>query len=388
MIAMNSKTQLKQIVLKVGLSLAGGIVLFSLVVGLLAWSFRAVYRGRVYPGIYVGWINLSGQTPTGAAELLRSEFDYPEDGEIILQYDDLSWSVTPAELGLYFSPNTNAEEAFNAGREGNFFQRVADQIQILRHGLTIEPMFVLDEETSVTYLENIAAELNQPVIEATLKLEGLDVVVQPGQIGREMDIPASLEVVALQMGSLQSGSIPLIVKDTYPEILDVSAQADLARQILSQDLVLSIPDAAETDPGPWTIPPEKLVEMMIIERVSTGNGGEYRIALDSEELRSYLNDKKGKINRASKNARMYFDENTKELVLIEAEQIGLKLDVELSLLDIQASLRKESMKSSWWWRRPSRLSPRNTQPKTWASPSCSMQKPLTSSIQMLDGSTT
>jgi vancomycin resistance protein YoaR len=338
MIAMNSKYNIKQIALKVGLSLAGGVVLFSLVVGLLAYSYRAIYKGRVYPGIYVGWINLSGQNPTGAAELLRREFDYPGSGEIILQYDDLSWPASPAELGLFFSPNYNAEEAFKAGREGNFFQRVGTQIKIIRHGLTLQPVFVLDEETGTAYLESIASEVNQPVVEASLKLEGLDVVVQPGQIGRDLDIPASLEVAGLQMGSLQSGSIPLIVNETYPDILDVSAQADLARQILSQPLVLRIPEADENDPGPWTIPPEQLVEMMIIERVSTENGEDYRIALDSDQLRTFLKDKKSRINRASKNARMYFDDDTQELVLIEVEQIGLKLDLELSILEVQDQL--------------------------------------------------
>jgi vancomycin resistance protein YoaR len=335
---MKLKHQYKQIALKIGLSLAGGIVLFALVIGLASWSYRAVYRGRVFPGIYLGWINLSGQTPTGAADLLRREYDYPAEGEIILQYDDLSWQAKPSDLGLFFSPNFNAEQAFNAGREGNLFQRMAAQIQILRHGLTIDPTFVMDEKTGAGFLEEIASEVEQPVVEASLELEGLDVVVQPGQIGREMDIPASLEVAALQMGSLQDGNIPLIVNETYPDILDVSAQADLARQILSQPLILRIPDAAESDPGPWTIPPEKLVEMMIIERISTENGEDYRIALDSEQLRTYLKDKKSKINQPSKNARMSFDDDTKELVLIEAEQIGMKLDIELSILDIQAQL--------------------------------------------------
>jgi vancomycin resistance protein YoaR len=250
----------------------------------------------------------------------------------------LSWSATPAELGLFFSPNYNAEEAFIAGREGNFMQRAAAQIQILRHGLTIQPMFVLDEETGLAYLETIASEVNQPVVEASLQLEGLDVVVQPGQIGREMDLMASLEVVSLQMSSLQDGSIPLIVTETYPEILDVSAQADLARQILSQPLTLRIPDGDETDPGPWTIPQEKLVEMMVIERVANENGEEYQIALDSEQLRIYLTDKKSKINQPAKNARMQFDDETRELVVLEVEQVGLRLEVEDSILAIQAQL--------------------------------------------------
>ena len=333
-----SKTQLRQIALKIGLSLAGGIALFVLVAGLATASFRAVYRGRVYPGIYLGWINLSGQTPTGAAELLQNEFDYHEEGEIILQYDDQSWTATPSELGLFFSPNYNVEQAFNAGREGNLFQRAAAQIQILRHGLVLEPQFVLDEKTGTDYLVGIANEVNQPIIEASLELEGLDVVIQPGQIGREMDIAASLDVAALQMGSLQSGIIPLIVKETYPDILDASAQGELARQILSHPLTLRIPDPAEGDPGPWTIPPEGLVEMMVIERVSTENGEDYRIALDSEQLQEYLVNKKGRINQEAVNAQMIFDDDTRELVLIEEEQIGMRLDMALSIIDIQAQL--------------------------------------------------
>ena len=338
MISMKSRPELKQLFYKIGLSLAGGGILFALVISIFAFSFRSLYNGRVFPGIYLGWLNLSGHTPTSAADLLRTEFDYPEQGEIILQYDDLSWTATPAELGLFFSPNYNAEQAFNSGREGSFFQRLGSQIQILRQGLTLEPVFVLDEKTGTDYLNRIARELDQQVIEASLGLEGLDVIVQPGQIGREMDLQSSLDVVALQMESMQNGSIPLIVTETYPDILDVSAQAELARQILSQPLTLRIPDASQSDPGPWTITPDKLVEMMIIERISTENGEEFQIALDPEQLRSYLKNRKSRINRRAINAQMYFDDDTRELVLIEEEQIGLKLDIELSILAIQEQL--------------------------------------------------
>jgi vancomycin resistance protein YoaR len=270
--------------------------------------------------------------------LLKREIQYPEQGEITLQYDELSWTATPAELGLFFSPQFNAELAFNAGREGNIAQRIAAQIQILRHGMILAPQFVMDEKTGSEYLAKLANEVNQPVMEASLELAGLEVLVQPGQIGREMDIQASLDVVGLQMQSMQNGSIPLIVTETYPAILDVTAQAEFARQILSQPLLLQIPDAAENDPGPWSIQPEKLVEMMIIERVTTENGDEYRIALDSEALREYLVGREGSINQDPKNARMYFDDETKELVLIEDDETGLALDINQSIIDIQAQL--------------------------------------------------
>lgn len=333
------KLEFSGTVQKFVLALMGGIALFVLVLSLGTMSFRGVYRGRIFPGIYLGWINLSGQTPTDAAGLLAEDISYSETGEITLQYDDLSWQATPSDLGLFFSPNYNAEQAFAAGRTGGIARRIADQIKILRHGQVLTPKFVLDEKTGLDYLETIAAEVNQPVVEASLKLEGLDVLVQPGQIGRELDLKASLDVAALQMESMQSGSIPLIVTETYPEILDVSAQAEFARQILSQPLVLRIPDAAENDPGPWTIQPEQLVEMMIIERVDNGSSAIYRIALDSEQLRAYLQNRSKRINRDPVDARMYFDDDTRELVLIEAEQDGLALDVDQSIIDIQAQLQ-------------------------------------------------
>jgi vancomycin resistance protein YoaR len=328
----------RTILIRLFASLVGGMILFSLVTGMATISFLSIYQGRIFPGVSMGWVNLSGQTPEDALDLLRREYSYPEEGKITLQYDDLSWEVHPAELGLFFSPNFNAERAFHVGRKGLITDRIITQIQVVRNGINLAPQFVLDEETGVQFLEGIAGDVNQDVVEAAIQLEGLEVIVQPGQIGREMDIQASLDVVALQLRTLQDGSIPLIVNETYPLILDVSAQAELARRILSQPLIIKIPDQAESDPGPWTLTPDTLVEMMILERISTNDGDSYRIALDSEKLREYLVARSDKINREPKNARLYFDDNTRELVLIEEEQTGLELDVDQSILTIQEGL--------------------------------------------------
>ena len=335
---MEKNPDLSKRLIKISAALVGGIALFVFVIGFATVVFRSIYNGRIFPGIYLGWVNLSGQTPEDAANLIRDEFVYTESGEITLQFDDLEWETTPGELGMFFSPNFNAEFAFQTGRDGRIAKRIAAQIQILRHGMILTPQFVVDEKTATDYLDKIVDSLNQPAVEASLNLEGLEVQVQPGQIGRELDIPASLDVIKLQLATLQSGSIPLIVTETYPEILDVTAQAEFARAILSQPLVIRIPDAKDGDPGPWTLTPETLVEMMIIERISTEDGEDYRIALDSDQLRIYLENRAKTINRDPKNARMYFDDDTRELVLIEAEDVGLRLDIGISINAIQEGL--------------------------------------------------
>ncbi len=81
-----------------------------------------------------------------------------------------------------------------------------------------------------TYLEKIAAQVDQPTIEASLSLKGKEVVAQPGQIGRHVDIAATLAPLQEQMQNLRDGILPVTIAEAPPAILDVSQQADAARE--------------------------------------------------------------------------------------------------------------------------------------------------------------
>ena len=65
-------------------------------------------------------------------------------------------------------------------------------------------------------------------------------------------------------------------------ILDATAQAELARQILSAPLNLRLPNAEPGDAGPWAFEPAALVQMLTINRVKTDNGESYQVGLSQE----------------------------------------------------------------------------------------------------------
>ncbi|MBS3750941.1 MAG: VanW family protein [Anaerolineales bacterium] len=322
-------------------ALFGGFLLFFLVIGVGMTALHTQYQDRVFPGVNVGRVNVGGETPQGAASLLAEKYAYPQKGTILLQYEDRDWFATPAELGLFFSHNHNAEVAFEYGREGSLGERLLSQIQIMRYGVTLTPRFVIDERVGYQYLSGVAEEINKPAVEASLRLDGLDVVIQPGQIGRKLDIPATLQAVEAQVKSLEDGVVPLVVDEEPPDILDISAEAEFARQILSQPLTLTVPDPAESDPGPWVLEPEILVQMLSIERVSEGDQGTYRIALDPENLEGYLEGVAGKVEQAPRNARMIFNDDTRELDLLEREVVGRRLDIEKTIRAIQEGLKED-----------------------------------------------
>ena len=301
-------------------------------------SFHAQYNDRIYPGVSIGGVDLSGKTRSEAALLLGVEFTYPLTGKITLQDQNVIWETSPAIFGLYFGANQNAEAAYQFGRQGQVLDRWGAQLQAYRHGVNLPPQFVWDEGAAHQQLTTLGEQINQPTTEATLRLEGVEVIAQAGQIGRSLDIPATLLNLHAQFQFRQDGHITLPVEENPPDILDVSEPADFLGDILRESLTLDVP-AGEGNPGPWTFSPETVAGMLTIERVAGPEGAEYAINFDAKYWQAILTDIARQIAREPRNPRFIFNEDTRQLEVIQPEVIGRSLNIEQTLADIYESLQ-------------------------------------------------
>jgi vancomycin resistance protein YoaR len=130
----------------------------------------------------------------------------------------------------------------------------------------------------------------------------------------------------------------LVIHEEQPEIVDVSAQTEIARRVLSQPLRLYAPNAGEGDPGPWNYDVQILANMLIVRRVENESGAKIQVALDPAPLREILLGIAAQVDRGSENASFYFDDATRQLVLIENAKVGRVLDVEDSIAAINDQL--------------------------------------------------
>ena len=248
------------------------------------------------------------------------------------------WTATPAELGLTLDTQTTALAAYNLGRTGSLTARMSDQWRAWSNGVDLAPWFVLDKRIAQDYLQGIASKVDRPIIEATLGISGVDVVVNSGQVGRSLDVPTALDSLDAQLQTMTDGLITLGVKETPPVILDATAQAELARQILSAPLNLRLPNAEPGDAGPWAFEPAALVQMLTINRVKTDNGESYQVGLSQEALRTFLMNIAPPLSRTPQDARFIFNDDTRNLEVIQSAVIGRALDVDASLAQINQQL--------------------------------------------------
>ena len=316
------------------------MALFVLLVVALAIGYDFWYSGRIYPGVSVAGVELSGLPPQQAANLLARRLSYPETGKIVFKDKDKLWVATPLQVGLFLDAQNSAMQAYHYGRQGDPLTRWFSQLRAWYSGQNLAPQLVYDERMAQNYLEQIAAQVDRPTVEASLSVNGTQVVVHPGQVGHTLDVSATLQPLQARLTSLTDGLLPVVSYETPPAILDVSQQAELARKILSTPLVLKVPGAQDGDPGPWKFEPAQLAEMLTIQRQQGAQAPVYQVGLNAEQLRTFLQGLAPKLQRDPQDARFTFNDQTHQLDLIDHAVIGRSLDVDATIQAINDQLGK------------------------------------------------
>jgi len=315
---------------RIMVTMIGSVSLFFMVIGLISGVYQLIFSDRIFPGITMAGVDLSSMTPEDASRALQQHLIYPINGQIVFHDGDRAWVTTPAELGMVFDAGKSVQQAYDTGRQGGWLTNMANQINAWQGGLHLLPVILFDEPTARNYLENIATQIDLPMRETDLHLNGTDVIYTPGQTGRLLDVDATMANLLARLSAFQDGEVPLVIDEQAPVVQDASAQAESMRQILSVPLTLTITNAQTSDPGPWKIKPADLASMLTIEAFQTESGGQYQVSVNTQEMETYLGQIALQVNRSPQNARFYFDDYSRQLVLVEAAQDGRILDVTAS----------------------------------------------------------
>jgi vancomycin resistance protein YoaR len=316
----------------------GGVILFLGMVFVWIVGYQLAFAGRIFPGISVAGVDVSGLSPNDAALKLNQTLSFPITGKILFRAADTVWVASPVELGMVFDPSASALAAYQYGRSGGLFGALAGQIGAGGLGADVSPVIIFDQRVAYAYLQNIASQIDQPVKEASLYLDGTNVVALPGQVGRLLSLDATLIYLGSQLQSFRDGEVPLVIQEAAPKLLDVSSQADAARRMLSQPLTISIPNSGESDPGPWTYDIPVIANMLTVNVVENNGRAEMQVGLDLNALRLSLIELKTYVDRLPKNARFIFNDETGQIEPISASSIGRVMDVDASIKAINEAL--------------------------------------------------
>jgi len=258
-------------------------------IGLLAaWTVHEVvlapYETRIYPNVYVLDVDLGGLTPDEASARLTEALGHYDAGLLALSDGERTWTVPWAEAGLRLDVGTTVQAAFAVGRADQGLENLLTILTMRKGHYEVVPAFAIDPDKARSVLEQLAPEVSVPPTNATLRLEGDQLIAVPGQPGRALDVDATLSNIVATVTHLGPGNrFALTLRSVPPHLADTKAAQAQAEQMLNRQVQISTCDWLTGETFAWTLGRDVVVTWLRVEQAEDGSGPSIRIAEEAVE---------------------------------------------------------------------------------------------------------
>ncbi len=285
---------------------ATGLALLILLVTGALLAFRSSYGDKVYPSVAVADVNIGGLAPHEARAAIQTRADALEQGTVTFQYSGKTWSPTLTELGANIDVEGAFNEAYQLGREGNAWDRLASTTRLAREETSLPLRITLDQGTLNRWFDQVDADLGLPPHDASLIVQGTAVTIEPEVDGTIVDrAQASRRVeAALQALAPVSEPLPVVSKVSKVRAGDLAGAQQKLQQALSRPLSVRFEDQR------WSLAPADLGQFVVQQVNPAKSGAEaLSITLDEDRLTAWLADQfTAKVNREPVDATVGWNE--------------------------------------------------------------------------------
>ena len=324
-----------------------GLTLLVLVLALAMSAYRAQHSGRIYTGVTVQGIDVSEMTVQEATAALAGALPYTAARITLVDpATGQEWGFTPQQLGILVDAEATASAAFAIGRSGGPLRRLQDTFQSWYYGRTVAPIIVYNETQLDNALETPGAAIERHAVSAAWETTGDGSAPRytPSQIGRQIDRAWLRAQLMEPIRSQADARVELLVHDIYPPVYDDPQTGARLTRLLSTPIHFYFPEPLDDlDLSGVTLPNEELAKWVRVELVEQPGGGvSHQVRVDENAARNWLTQFGAQFYRDPVNARYYFNDDTRELVLVAPHLNGRELDVEATLQRFVAQINTDN----------------------------------------------
>lgn len=284
-------------------------------------------NGKIYPGVFINGVDVSGMTPQDGREALRSAFAGFEASAVTFVHGDRSWTASLADLGMAVDYRSVLRTAMDTVRGQGVIRRYSSLIQPDdRHEV---PLFLREDPARLdAYLDGIAAEIAVEPQDARLYKSGDGVKVLAHRVGRVMDTDSARQAVLREIRGGRPVTIDVETREVPPQVAtgDLEAAKEAASRLIAEPVVFTLGDAEyvfDTD--------------MLSKALAIGPGSS--VSLDASLLEDRLAAIEQDVAVAPKNVTLAWDNG---VYVVENDVPGRALDRETLVERLNAAAASET----------------------------------------------
>ncbi len=311
------------------------LVLLTIILAVILGQYQAAHDDRILTGVSLGELDLSGKTAEEAETLLAENPRFAQQGDIYFKDPATGeeWQRSAEALGLSIDEEQTIAEAFAVGRSGGPLQQARDTFDAWYYGHAIAPVIVFNEGQLEQAVNELADDVYQPAVDAAIIYENNAAEFKPGQAGRVLDTADLRGRLIQPVNDFQAAEVELLIHETYPMLYNDSEIALEIQNILNSPMTFYLAEPLdELDLQPVELPQEILASWLRVDTQENGQGATAQtIEVDENAVRHWLRQFEDQVYRDPVNARFYFDDETRELVLVSPHINGRTLDLDATV---------------------------------------------------------
>ncbi len=300
-----------------------------IVLTFLLVRFEWTYREKIYPGVQVMGIDLSGMTRDEAQAALETVAATYSPPPIALRYGDQVWQLSPKDLGISVAVAESLNQAFARGRNGNFFENLEDQWQTFWRGYRLEPVITINAGDTEQTVRELTADLNHSASESQVSLSELQVVVTSSQPGQMVDIDSTVNTIIQRSQNGMGGIVDVQVEKISPAGAIPVANKLAIEEALSQPILLT----DSRGEFQFSLDPATLASL-VTWIPDDENVGNLKPEVDEDALREIVESWAQQVYRPPLDARFDYDPKQNSLIELAPSVNGYELDVDATIAGV------------------------------------------------------
>jgi lipoprotein-anchoring transpeptidase ErfK/SrfK len=195
------------------------LIAMGLLLAVGVWAYDDAQKDQIAPGITVGGVDVGGRDADSARKIIKREVVAPLQQPVVVTYDGKDYTLSPKRLHATADLDGMVQEAIDRSREGTILDRVTRYASGGEVDADLEPQVSYDKKAVKDFVNQLAEEINQDPVDATVVPSGSRLEKQAGEAGRAVEkreMTNAINGAAKSPGRDQP--VQAVVRTTKPEI--------------------------------------------------------------------------------------------------------------------------------------------------------------------------
>lgn len=320
------------------------IIIVAIIIIGTTLTIEKINANKIYYGVNVAQINLSGKTPEEAKTIIEKQWNNfaNQPIEFVYQPTDMSQRIICCNnssksivgFGFEIDYQKTIDQAYNIGKDANFISNFKNKISSLLNKHHLDIIYTFNIEKFNNQTNKSFTDIEHPARNATLVFDenNSQFIIQPSVDGTIVNRDKLITDLENNIKLFTNNPIELIVIFDPPLVHDNNI--DFAQQ-KAQQIIDAQPFKLTSENKTWTVKESVLANWIKFNPTPEVNSKSYTLSidLDKDKIKEYLSEIASELDQPTLNAELQIEDNHATVFTLPQYGYGLYVDDTLTLLE-------------------------------------------------------